>query len=93
MPDGVCATAVPSLTRDTSLLHRHRGGVGLPAAFDGLADLRDLPFDGGHHRDDRLDSLTSSTPPSSVERTFHQPFIYADDAEGVDNGLDSTTYF
>jgi len=91
--DRRCATAVASSSQDTSLLHRHRGGVGLPTAFDGLADLRDLPVDrGGHQRADRLNSFPSSTSPAS-ERTLHEPFIYADGAHGVDNGLDSTTYF
>ena len=86
-------TAAASISsQDTTLLHRHRGGVGLPTTFDGLVDLRDLPADGGQHRADRLDSYPSSTSPPS-ERTLYQPFIFADGAQGVDNGLDSTTYF
>jgi len=89
-----------SSSQDTTLLHRHRCGVAsLPTAFDELSDLRDFPADRrrhsadrGHHPAERLDSYPSSISPAS-ERTLYQPFIYADGTQGVDNGLDSTTYF
>ena len=89
MPARRCATALPSSTLDTSLLHRNRAGVRLPTVFDDLSDVRDVPFDGGHQLDERLDSFGSTTAAVS-ELTRCQPFIYAD---GVDNELDSTTYF
>lgn len=92
--------AASSSSQDTTLLHRHRCGVAaLPTAFDELSDPRDFAADRrrhstdrGHHPAGRLDSYPSSTSPVS-ERTLYQPFIYADGAQGVDNGLDSTTYF
>jgi len=101
-------------SQDASLLHRHRGGFGLPpTAFDDdfstCTAAEVLPgfmerAGGGHQLAERLSSFTSSTStrtttsPSS-DRTLvrHQPFVYADGVlpggTGVDNGLDSTTYF
>jgi len=84
-----CRAAVTS-SHDTTLLHRHRGAVGLPTAFDGLPDLRDPPADRGPRRTDRLHSAAS---PAASERTLRQPFVLAEGAHGVDNGLDATTYF
>jgi len=77
-----------SSSQDTSLLHRHRGGVGLPTAFNGLADLRDLPVpaDRGHQR-------VNSGPSRTSDRSLCQSLFDADDVQGVDNGVDATTYF
>jgi len=72
-------TPATSSQLDASLLHRQRGAV---VAFDGLPpDLRDPPAD-------RHDPY-----PSSSVASVRQPFVIADSAHGVDNGLDATTYF
>ena len=90
------AVSMTSSAQDTSLLHRHHGGVGLPTAFDGLAasDLRGDLLD--ERAADRLDCRRPSlrSPSAAFERSVYQPFVYADGgAHGVENGLDSTTYF
>ena len=84
------AAGTPS-SGDTSLLHRNRRSYRLPATLDGLTDPPDLR-DNAHA--DRSDSYPSSTSPSSERNLYyHQPFIFADGTQGVDNGLDATTYF
>ena len=78
-----CIAAESSL-HNTTLLHRNQAGVGL--SFDALTDMRDCPADHVHHgAADRLHSTSASS-----QRTLYQP---STDADGVDNGLDSTTYF